>query len=413
MSLFSRVSRRSTGHLRPRISRGSPRRRSWRRPQPARWLGWTRRRAPTDPEVRSACSRAPRTGSACAGPWRPPPNATRSDGTPSRRGTARRRPPRARREAGARGGRGGDRARRRDAARAAKTTASLRGTRGRDAARGRCRGAGAVGGVVPGARLRVRRRARAVLGGAGSESARTATSEDEDAASAAFARASLEAATKVAVADAKLGVSDAGAAGVEEGLGETAGGARGGAPRGGGGRGGVRLRRVGGGAARVRARRGRRARARRAPARVDAYVSAAWGRALEAMDPGGRASQLRPHGEAKAGGEGPVHTAVNAAVDEASRSGQAEGAYRGRKLRGLCARRPRGRWSRRTPRSTAGTRTAGSPGNTRRSTSSTRRRRSARPSRGCFRGTPSGSDTEGASRGLPKVLRTATRRSER
>ena len=51
--------------------------------------------------------------------------------------------------------------------------------------------------------------ARAVLfGGAGSEIARTATSEDEDAAFAAFARASLEAATKVAVVDAKLlGVS--------------------------------------------------------------------------------------------------------------------------------------------------------------------------------------------------------------
>ena len=60
-----------------------------------------------------------------------------------------------------------------------------------------------------------------------------------------------------------------------------------------------------------------------ASARVDAYVSAAWGGALEAMDPEGA-----PPGsgltEKQRQAVKDRFTAVNAAVDEASRSGQAE-----------------------------------------------------------------------------------------
>ena len=90
-------------------------------------------------------------------------------------------------------------------------------------------------------------------------------------------------------------------------------------------------------AARPRVRRGvtgARARDLRRSARVDAYVSAAWGRALEAMDPVG-APPSSGLTEKQRQAVKDRFTAVNAAVDEASRSGQAEGAYRGRKPRAL------------------------------------------------------------------------------
>ena len=166
--------------------------------------------------------------------------------------------------------------------------------------------------------------ARAVLfGGAGSESARTATSEDEDAAFAAFARASLEAATKVAVVDAKLlGVSTQAQPASKKASGKPpaalaaallaaaadeavfASGAS------------EAARRAFGEAWPARARAV-------ASARVDAYVSAAWGRALEAMDPVG-APPSSGLTEKQRQAVKDRFTAVNAAVDEASRSGQAE-----------------------------------------------------------------------------------------
>lgn len=166
--------------------------------------------------------------------------------------------------------------------------------------------------------------ARAVLfGGAGSEIARTATSEDEDAAFAAFARASLEAATKVAVVDAKLlGVSTQAQPASKKASGKPpaalaaallaaaadeavfASGAS------------EAARRAFGEAWPARARAV-------ASARVDAYVSAAWGRALEAMDPVG-APPSSGLTEKQRQAVKDRFTAVNAAVDEASRSGQAE-----------------------------------------------------------------------------------------
>ena len=166
--------------------------------------------------------------------------------------------------------------------------------------------------------------ARAVLfGGAGSGSARPATSEDEDAAFAAFARASLEAATKVAVVDAKLlGVSTQAQPASKKASGKPpaalaaallaaaadeavfASGAS------------EAARRAFGEAWPARARAV-------ASARVDAYVSAAWGRALEAMDPEG-APPSSGLTEKQRQAVKDRFTAVNAAVDEASRSGQAE-----------------------------------------------------------------------------------------
>ena len=166
--------------------------------------------------------------------------------------------------------------------------------------------------------------ARAVLfGGAGSGGARTATSEVEDAAFAAFARASLEAATKVAVADAKLlGVSTQAQPASKKASGKPpaalaaallaaaadeavfASGAS------------EAARRAFGEAWPARARAV-------ASARVDAYVSAAWGRALEAMDPEG-APPSSGLTEKQRQAVKDRFTAVNAAVDEASRSGQAE-----------------------------------------------------------------------------------------
>ena len=167
--------------------------------------------------------------------------------------------------------------------------------------------------------------ARAVLfGGAGSGSARPATSEDEDAAFAAFARASLEAATKVAkLVDAKLlGVSTQAQPASKKASGKPpaalaaallaaaadeavfASGAS------------EAARRAFGEAWPARARAV-------ASARVDAYVSAAWGRALEAMDPEG-APPSSGLTEKQRQAVKDRFTAVNAAVDEASRSGQAE-----------------------------------------------------------------------------------------
>ena len=158
--------------------------------------------------------------------------------------------------------------------------------------------------------------ARAVLfGGAGSGSARPATSEDEDAANAASSSSD--------VADAKLlGVSTQAQPASKKASGKPpaalaaallaaaadeavfASGAS------------EAARRAFGEAWPARARAV-------ASARLDAYVSAAWGRALEAMDPEG-APPSSGLTEKQRQAVKDRFTAVNAAVDEASRSGQAE-----------------------------------------------------------------------------------------
>ena len=167
--------------------------------------------------------------------------------------------------------------------------------------------------------------ARAVLFGVGKSARGSRGSEDEDAAFAAFASASLEAATNVAeLHDASFTARGAQtpataakkasgkppaataaallAAAADEAV--RASGAS------------EAARRAFGEAWPARARA-------IASARVDAYVSAAWGGALEAMDPEGA-----PPGsgltEKQRQAVKDRFTAVNAAVDEASRSGQAE-----------------------------------------------------------------------------------------
>ena len=164
--------------------------------------------------------------------------------------------------------------------------------------------------------------ARAVLfGGAGSGSARSG-SEDEDAAFAAFACASLEAATKVAAVDAKLVAQTQAQTTSKKAAGKPPAALA------------AALLAVAADEAvfaSIASEAARRAfgeawpaRARAvASARVDAYVSAAWGGALEAMDPEGAppASGLT---EKQRQAVKDRFTAVNAAVDEALRSGQAE-----------------------------------------------------------------------------------------
>ena len=167
--------------------------------------------------------------------------------------------------------------------------------------------------------------ARAVLFGVGKSARGSRGSEDEDAAFAAFASASLEAATNVAElhdasftargaqtpataakkASGKLPAATAAAllaAAADEAV--RASGAS------------EAARRAFGEAWPARARA-------IASARVDAYVSAAWGGALEAMDPEGA-----PPGsgltEKQRQAVKDRFTAVNAAVDESARSGQAE-----------------------------------------------------------------------------------------
>lgn len=165
--------------------------------------------------------------------------------------------------------------------------------------------------------------ARAVMfGGAGSGSARSG-SEDEDAAFAAFASGSLEAATNVAAVDANIAartqaqttskkaekgkLPPALAAALLAVAADEAVFASGAS---------AAAQRAFGEAWPSRARAA-------ASARVDAYVTAAWGRALEAMDPEGAppGSGLteKQRQEVK-----DRFSAVNAAVDEALRSGQAE-----------------------------------------------------------------------------------------
>ena len=172
--------------------------------------------------------------------------------------------------------------------------------------------------------------ARAILfgdtHGVGKSARGSRGSEDEDAAFAAFASALLEAATNVAVADASFTAREARTPATEKAAKKASGkppaataaallaAAADEAVRASGAS--EAARRAFGEAWPARARA-------IASARVDAYVSAAWGGALEAMDPEG-APPSSGLTEKQRQAVKDRFTAVNAAVDEASRSGQAE-----------------------------------------------------------------------------------------